>query len=439
MMTPTWESVQVIDESPPIKSSRISAIISAGDFVIIDGYKNSFCSSNVGRVVDVSYSRPNGPWVRLNWWVGSKATIWLQANVIANPSNKPLPKELVQSSQSTWIPAAHIAGIAFIFLASQIEVERKYVFSVGMSNAFVYRYRWDCISHSLEVVDDHIPFWSRRDDNLHAGCFPFMGWSSLERIRKEMQKIMCRVAMTQKLTIAIRVPIERSAWNWLKSRIHSEVEAKKGVFTTNILDTNLIFESIKMGTRKERVVMESDAEMLELQLAIGAGFLVGIRCKPPKAPKKIGIANSYSACHGDDLNVLLELDEHHRLLEVDYDHLSQRRGIVFSYDYVMEVLRIQIKKLHVRGSNHCLQEYLGMPTPENADTKFVNDEEGVGALTVQVGNRFLYENALCTIRKIDGNNVRSTVVRSTNNSLPCGRRLQLLLDDVTNRVHSYCS
>jgi hypothetical protein len=109
--------------------------------------------------------------------------------------------ELVNISKVAVVPVGSINSLAFVFLASDV---MNYTFHVqGMSDAFVIQFRQSLISNTLVQLNNdcffEFPDLYPEHQLRYCDCFGRSIFSSIDHLRQELWRFLCRYGQSQGL------------------------------------------------------------------------------------------------------------------------------------------------------------------------------------------------------------------------------------------------
>jgi hypothetical protein len=206
--------------------------------------------------------------------------------------------ELFRTSSIATIRTGLIVGIAFIFLVNELE---NLMYPVqGMVNAFVIRFKFCGRSRGLIPLCD-ATFYSFPDMNvqyqqLWSECYARTIYSSLDHLRQEFWRFLCRYGQSQglypKQTLNFYFPSAFTSYvcNFLGQAglVSEECVAKE---PQRRVETYFIYRMVSKEVHYQLFRLESDEAIDKLTQMIGTMAMFGIRKKLPRKDAELVIRN----------------------------------------------------------------------------------------------------------------------------------------------------
>lgn len=307
----TWDVVVPTSFQNTIYLPSLKIAITAGSFILYHvGGDESLMAPQVGRILDVTSAIPvegnnypligasspapdiNSPvqFAKVNVFQDCLLVPHLNFPADDNFCNSDGWQQVVQLYEVIWVPSHLIVGLSFVFLEDYF-FSHSFVDCHGMTNLFVLKYRTGRDGIVSTVPQDACPPFASCIDsfsNLWSVCYCELIFNSIQQIRQEMQRILCRVAQSQgDFTVKnAKLQFPSCSWFYIKSRM--EANGIQGIFTVTYtqpkssLTWGLAYESRPHSGRLEVLRLDTNEKLGAFRALLGKTAGYGVRKSKPK-------------------------------------------------------------------------------------------------------------------------------------------------------------
>ncbi len=279
--------------------------------------------------------------------------------------------ELVYISKVAVVPVCCIVSLAFVFLARDV---MDYIFHLqGMRDAFLIRFKYCLKTASLVELNNatfmEFPDLHPEHENRYCECIGRSIFCSIEFLRQELWRILCRYGQSQghfpKGTVKMSISPMFSYYvlNYLSlegidfiSVFHPEIRRR--------IQYKLMYRMVEAKDSYFLFDFDSEAKIAALQKLIGEMSVVGVRVKKPRKGEEFQV----------NVNCTLNMSSRIEL------YLGKR------------MLKVKVHAFkHIIGADTCNHAWLSMQLAQRAPCQ-QQDEEATRS--IRLNSRFDYNNSL---------------------------------------------
>jgi hypothetical protein len=438
-MQPPWDGLLPTSFHKTVRISALKVTVTPGSFIV---YRLEHSTTLVvGRILDVATSLTSIAHTESHAVVDSpcpadidtpptidqyaKVNIYEDRALLSMDRTFPADtlysfwQEIVQLEDFIWIPSTFIVGLAFVFMQDLI-VRHSVDECCGMKDLFLLKYRLTGDGILSEVPKDSCPPFPSAIDlfsRLWSMCHCELIFNSIQHIRREMQKIMCRVAQSQgDFTVKYaKIPLPSCCWFYIKNQMQEQ-----GIFSIQpvkysqprlLLSTGLGYGSIRHFGSMDVLRFDTTDKLEAFRGLFGKTAGYGVRKRRPRyADGKslltlndvVNIVQGRSSQEG----VLADDDN-----DCDNSQAFQRFGVMdegidFLYDLFLNVLQIVIRYGKIVVTVDTIECLAGAGVAALPSTT-VPLAESVIQLSILPGQEFLDGGYLMVVENVNDNAIHS--------------------------------
>jgi len=313
------------DDSPPCYMGVYRTYLHPGAFVLVSGDKGEECACH--RILEIRDS-DNIILQKFTHFVGRN----INQHAISEPHAKYIP-EVCSSITTCTVQSKEIIDIAFVFKAKAV-LEGTVRIAQGMANSFILRF--DVNGHIIPEKEC-LPFSCEypRNKAKFDTSFPRHIWNTLNKLHREMARIMGRTAERAQglFTKAppIKIGIDAAGWRYLTAKAMDGEDCCVPVHKVNANSTlrwtkpALAITKVKEERTGELMRFETDTDLVKLCGIMGETATSNVRARPPN--KKEGVEDR-QLNENDGVNIVEGSNER----EDPFLRRTQRDGVDFLFD-----------------------------------------------------------------------------------------------------------
>ena len=314
-------------------------------------------------------------------------------------------QKIVQLDECEWVSSYFVNGLAFVVMESDaISMHHE---CQGMRDFFLAKYRIAgngnvCIipPHSCPqfagCIEDFRKIWSVD--------FCELIFMSMLQIRREVQRILCRVAQSQG-DFAVKntkLHVSNCCWFFIKNAMEAKgIHIIPGVRCSqprSVLSWGLAFHSRPHTSCYEVLRFDTAAKLHAFRGLFGTMSGYGVRKKRPK------YSDGHSRlCMNDVLNVVVCPIEN----AGDFQRFVSDDGIDLAYDVSDGVLQIVVRYRKVIVTDNSLPSLVGVGVRVHCDAAAVASSRTTSAINIVPGMEFIDNLYVMRVQKVCSSEIRA--------------------------------
>jgi len=327
------------------------------------------------------------------------------------------PAEVVRTNLVGWVDTGSIVSEAFVFLESSIDSNFQSPFgvSVGMTNAFCLRYRWNSSTSCFSCVGAHHPF-----PKNNGTSYSQSRWRLVSDISLHVQRSLWTVSLNQRNSKSFGLSADDSDWAYLKTRLAPiKCHDRDGMACSKMMRPRGTAEVTKSASTTSRIHIDTFEKIEVLKTVCGNSITIGPRLPPPKAPSLRGgaqVNHSFGSLRTVDfVNCILDLPVADISTEEAYrPNTTETPGIYLSFCLCRRPFQLQgivrYKRRKVTYVSVLSELDISLETPATSHEVGVEEQQ----FDIEIGTQFQAFNAVFEVDELEENEVVCVVLESEN-------------------------